>query len=163
MIEYFEQMWALALDGQTQGIFFMGSLYFSVMLFYSLLYQIRVARWPGTRGELTDEKLDVFGYAFDPSEKEYKASVSYTYEVDGKQYAGKRLSPWVFITNKNAKTLLNKQLDTIFRHSDGTVTVYYHPDKPEKSYLLKPGLTGKIITVLLALLPILLYGLKYHG
>jgi len=162
MIEYFEQMWALATDGQAQGVFFWGSLYVCMMLLYSLVYQIKVTYWPGTKGELIDERIREFGHAYAPSDKDYAASVSYKYVVDGKEYVGKRLSPWLFITNNNAKYILKKQLKLIFRLSDGVVMVYYNPRKPNKSYLIKPGLFGKFLTVFLAIIPILTYWLKYH-
>jgi|SRR5210317_523838 hypothetical protein len=162
MMDYFERMWVLAANGNGQGVFFWCAVYMLVMLLYSLMYQIRVTSWPSTEGELIKDRIREFGYAFAPSDKEYIASVSYTYVVQGNEYVGKRLSPWLFITNNNAKFILKKQLNSVLRQSSGLVTVYYNPNKPSKSYLIKPGLTGKFVTAALAVIPFLMYWQKYY-
>ncbi len=163
MIEYLEKMWFLAAEKNAQGVFFWVSLYMFLMLLHSLIFQIKVTSWPSTLGELTDEKIREFGYAYALSNKKYKASLSYKYIVNGNEHIGKRLSPWFFVTNSNAKFILKKQLHSVIRPSNGMVTVYYNPKKPQKSFLIKPGFTGKIITMVLAILPFILYWGKYYS
>jgi hypothetical protein len=163
MIEYLEKMWVLAANGYGQGVFFWSALYALLMLLYSFMFQIRVTSWPSTEGELINEGIKEFGYAYAKSDKRYIASVYYKYVVQGNEYVGKRLSPWFFITNNNASFFLKNQLNSILRHSSGLVTVYYNPNKPSKSFLIKPGLIGKCVTVALAVIPFLMYWQKYYG
>ncbi|AUM12284.1 DUF3592 domain-containing protein [Ketobacter alkanivorans] len=162
-VDYFESMWGLALNGQAQGVFFFASLYALVMLLYSLRFQVRVSSLPGVEGELEDERIREFGYAYAMSQKEYVVSVSYKYVVEGKEYVGNRLSPWAFVTNNNARFILKSQLNSICRGSSGKITVYYDPEKPHKSFLIKPGLFGKSVTGLLAIMPLAMYWLKYYS
>jgi len=162
IVDYLEQMWDLAATGKAQGVFFWFSLYAFVMLLYSFFYQIRVAKWPSTKGELIDISVREFGFSFAPSQKRYVAVAAYKYVVDGREYIGKRLSPWLFMTNNNASLILKNQINSIFHHSDGAVTVYYNLRNPNKCYLIKPGLYGKLITVLLAVTPFLFYWLLYY-
>lgn len=133
------------------------------MLIFSLFFQIKVTSWPSVVGTLVDERIAEFGYAYARSHKEYKVSLSYKYVVDGNEYIGTRLSPWLFVTNHNAIFILKKQLNSILRHANGMVTVYYNPKNHKKSFLIKPGPVGKLITAILSIIPLLLYFDKYYG
>lgn len=90
------------------------------------------------------------------------SSALYTYKVDGVLHEGHRISPWVFVTNKNARFILEKQMSKVKRTSDGSVMVHHHPTKPHASYLIPAGPLGMAITAGLGLLPLLLYILE-HG
>ena len=162
IVDYVQQMWSLARDGQAQGVFFFAALYALVMLLYSLRYQIKVSSRPSVMGELVDERIREFGYAHAPSQKDYVAAVSYRYVVGGKEYTGSKLSPWVFVTNNNARFILKKQLHSMGRDSSGKVAVYYYPKQPHKSFLVKPGRFGKLVTAVLAVVPWALYWVQYY-
>ena len=62
IINYFNEMWNLAIQGQARGIFFYVAIYASVLLFYSVVFQIRVNRWPSTIGNLENIGIRYFGY-----------------------------------------------------------------------------------------------------
>jgi hypothetical protein len=163
-IAYLEEMWDLALQGKTQGVFFWAATYAFVGLAYSLVFQFRAASWPSTTGELLESRARIFGGAHRvESERDYVASTRYRYVVDGTEYEGRRLSPWVFVASHNAKSVLERQLRGVQQHPDGSVTVFYNPKKPEKSYLIKPGITGRIVTGVLAVVPLVLYWSRYGG
>jgi len=163
ILGYIEDMLRLALHGKAQGVFFWSALYVLVLSFYSFMFQIRVSSWPSTEGELIDERIKEFGFHYAKWDKEYIASVTYKYVVQGSEYVGNRLSSWFFITNNNASFFLKNQLNSILRHPSGLITVYYNPNKPGKSFLIKPGLIGKCITLALAVIPSLMYWQKYYG
>ncbi len=163
IIEYLEQMWLLAIDGEVQGVFFWASFYALTVMLYSLRFQINVRSWPSTAGELVDEKINEFGYAHAHSHKEYKVSLIYKYTVEDREYTGTRLSPWLFITNDNAAFILKKQLNSVARKSDGSVLVFYNPKNPQKSFLIKPGRIGMMITLSLSIIPFILYWQKFYG
>jgi len=158
MIEYAEAMWALALEGEKQGILFFVVIYALVVCLYSLLRQLQIRRWPVARGQLQGASVDKWGVeAFILSDQDYKANALYEYRVAGQQYRGTRVSPWVVVASHNARGLLEKQLSGISRNPDGSVDVIYNPGRPEKSYLIKPGLFGMGITLGFAVVPLLLY------
>ena len=164
LINYLEEMWGLAQQGKVQGIFFWAALYAFIILLYSLMRQIKTASWPNTYGELFNGNAKIFGGTqWVKSNQDYVASTHYSYVVNGKEYQGHRLSPWVVVASHNAKFILEKQLRSVQKHSDGKVTVYYNPRKPEKSFLIKPGIRGQIITAILAIIPAIMYWIKYHG
>ena len=91
------------------------------------------------------------------------ATSLYTYTVDGKEYQGRRVSPWIMITSHNMLGILKYQLKHVQRFDNGKVKVFYSPQNPQKSYLVKPGIKGQILTVIFALIPIALYWSKYHA
>ncbi len=163
MYDYLVQMFHLAKEGETQGVFFWFSAYTFVILLFSLIKQINASSWPGVRGEMLDERIREFGFAFAPSDKDYRVKVEYRYSVDGQEYTGKRLSPWVFVTNNNAAFILHKQMEGIEKLEGASVKVFYNPRNPAKSFLILPGRTGMIITALLSVTLPFFYWLKYYG
>lgn len=164
LINYLEEMWDLALQGKAQGIFFWAALYAFIVLLYSLIYQIKIASWPGTSGELLKGGIRKFGSTeWAASNQKYVASALYCYVVNGKEYQGRRVSPWVVVASHNMKSILEKQLRSVQQFPDGKVSVFYHPEKPEKSFLIKPGIKGQFITAILAIIPFVMYWIKYHG
>lgn len=158
MIDYIEQMWALAASGDKQGICFFIAVYALLVLLYSWFYQLRIRRWPAVQGRLLEVSAKRFGATERVvSEQDYHASALYEYAVDGVTYQGKKISPWIIIASHNARFILQKQLDRIQSHSDGTVTIFYNPKKPNKSFLIKPGVVGLSLTFVLALAPAIAY------
>lgn len=162
-LSYFPQMWELALKGELQGVFFYASLYALVMGAYSLVFQMRVAAWPSTRGLLIKADVEKFG----PTEwaimnQDYSAEALYAYEVAGSGYEGKRVSPWVIVASHNAKFVLEQQMKGITQNVDGSVAVYFNPKNPKKSFLIRPGRFGMVFTLAIAVVPISWYLSSYH-
>ena len=162
MLEYFQTMFQLAINLQPQGLFFWFAVYFLLACLYSLVYQARIRRWKETAGILLSTNLvNSGGTAPVKSDQEYRLNAVYTYTVDGQTYQGTRVSPWVFMASHNLRRILNYQKRQIAHGSDGDVAVYYNPARPQKSFLVKPGIVGMIVTMLLGFTPALLYYSKW--
>ena len=80
-------------------------------------------------------------------EREYEAAVRYSYCVDGVDYENDQLNPWVVMATHNLRFLLKLQFRGIQRQAGDNVTVYYHPQKPQKSYLTIPGWRSIVLVV----------------
>lgn len=162
-MEYISEMWRLALAGETRGIFFWAAIYFLVAATYSLVYQLKIRRWPSVRGELHESGVRRFGgQALVAADQENVARAVYSYRVGQTEYQGHRVSPWVVVASHNAKGILRRQLDSVNQQEDGGVEVYSNPRKPGKSFLVKSGWIGIGVTLCLGLVPIGYYALKYH-
>ena len=161
MISYLHEMWHLASSGQLQGIWFWAAVYVFLACLYSVSYQLRVRSWPSTPGTLHRARISEFGAPeLIRSERIYHADTSYTYTIKGAEYTGHRVSPWILLTNMTA--LLNYQLKKISSNENGKVKVFYKPGKPQKSYLLLPGIIGLGITFLLGILPAIGYFVRFY-
>ena len=162
MINYLQDMWQLASEGERQGVFFFASVYTFLVLGYSFYRQRLTLQWPATRGVLHSARLARFGGPeWQLSDQDYRTDALYEYTVAGETYQGKRVSPWVIVASHNARFILQRQLNKIDRHEDGQVTVFYDPKRPAKSFLIKPGKVGMIFTAALAIAPLLLYWLSF--
>ncbi len=163
MIDYVKDMWALALDGDRQGVLFLVAVYALVICVYSFVRQLLVRQWPCVSGVLLDAAVKQWG-GTEPlvSEQDYKVDSLYEYVVSGQTFRGTRVSPWVIVASHNARFLLRRQLNKIRRHKDGSVDVFYNPKKPEKSFLIRPGMTGLLVTLAFAVLPSIYYALEFH-
>ncbi|MDF2179768.1 DUF3592 domain-containing protein [Aliiglaciecola sp. CAU 1673] len=163
LLSYFWQMWELAINGELQGIWFWAAVYMLLVCGYSLVYQVRTRAWPFTKGQLLGLDVSKFGATErDSSAQDYVAEALYRYTIDGVEYTGTRISPWIFVASHNARSLLQKQLSAIQRYPDGRVKVFYHPVNPQKAFLILPGWLGIAVTSVLGILPLLTYYLKYH-
>ena len=165
IINYFNEMWNLAIQGQARGILFYVAIYAFVLLFYSVIFQRKVNSWPSTIGNLENIGIRYFGYTTErtKSTQEYVVTSLYTYTVDGIEYHGRRASPWAIIASHNMLGILKHQLKNVQHTGDGKVKVFYSPRNPKKSYLIKPGVKGQVVTLILALIPMALYWSKYHA
>ena len=163
MINYLQDMWQLAAQAELQGIWFWAATYAAVICVYSLVYQLRIRSWPSTEGELVEAGVQKFG-ATDliKSDQDYVSTALYRYRVRGQQFTGKRVSPWIIIASHNARFVLNRQMSSIEHTDGGKLRVYHHPRKPHKSFLIKPGAVGLLITALAGALPMILYLYEYH-
>ena len=85
----------------------------------------------------------------------------YEYEVDGTSYENSRISPWVIVASHNLRSILHRQLNRISVGPDGKIAVFYNPQHPEKSVLIKPGAVGRLITLTIGIAPITLYAARY--
>ena len=163
ILNYFQQMVDLASDGELQGIWFWASCYMLVVCLYSAYFQIRTRFWATTVGNIHNLGLKKFGISNDLSEQQYRGKALYSYSVNGQTYEGTRISPWVFVTNYNAKGLLLKQQAGIDMPTKDTVTVYYNPKKPQKSFLLKASKFGILVTLISAVAPFLGYVSRFYA
>ncbi len=164
MTDYLIEMWKLAASGDKQGISFFASIYAFLVLGYSVVYQIRVAMWPETKGELSKATVErVGGTELVTSHQNYASRSLYEYSVAGVAYQGTRVSPWVMVASHNARFVLERQLSHIGKNEDGTVRVFYNPNKPSKSFLIKPGKAGIVFTFILTMAPMILYWYFYHA
>ncbi|WP_421868840.1 DUF3592 domain-containing protein [Motiliproteus sp.] len=163
-ITYLQEMWQLAIDGQTQGLWFWITLYAFITCTYSLIFLLRTRTWPSTADELVALGVEKIG-GKEPvrSNQEYLLESLYSYRVADMEYAGRRISPWVFVASHNLRSILEKQLSSVQQMPDGKVKVFYNPNNPKKSYLIVAGKTGIAITFLIGTLPLALYVYRYHG
>jgi hypothetical protein len=156
-------MWDLALQGDKQGIWFWAAVYAFLICGYSVLFQLLIRSWPNTRGELKSLGLNKFGAAIVLSDQDYLADALYTYQIEGKTYQGKRISPWIIVASHNAQFILKHQLTKVETFPDNKVKVFYKPSNPAKSWLILPSKSGVFMTVLISLLPALSYWLEFYG
>ncbi len=94
------------------------------------------------------------------SDTSYTLNALYQYEVDGKPYSGKRVSPWIVIASHNAKGVLDFQARGVEYVGEDLVRVFYNPNRPTKSFLILPSLAGIAVITLGAVAPLGLY--LYH-
>ena len=163
LVTYFQDMWQLAIDGQTQGVWFWASVYVFIVCGYSLIFQIRTRYWPFTSGELAEMRVSKFGATdWVKSDQDYTVKALYKYNVSGVTYNGKRLSPWVIVASTNARLVLEKQMSSIQQLPGGKVKVFYNPNNPKKSYLIIAGKVGICITLFISVLPLISFYFKYY-
>lgn len=163
IFDYFADMWHLALQGNKQGILFYGSLYFLLVGSYSIIYQMKVRSWPITRGHLISSSVKGSGVDMGTSDQNFMTNIRYEYTVDGIKYKGNRLSMIVIVASYNLRFLLKKQLEGVMKNDDGSVVVFYNPNRPQKSFLIKPSSFGLAFTWLLTISPMFCFWLEYHG
>ncbi|MEO9877582.1 MAG: DUF3592 domain-containing protein [Anderseniella sp.] len=143
------------MSGDEQAILIVVAAYFALMGLISLTYQLRILSWPMITGTLVRSDLSKWGATNRASEQDYEAEVTYHYRVDGKQYEGKRLSPWYMLVSANMRFLLRWQMAGITRLTREDVAVFYNASAPQKSYLIKPGKAGLCVTAAMVVLPII--------
>ena len=163
MLDHLTRMWSLAANGQAKGVLFFVALYTSILGSYSVIRQLWTRRWPHTTGRLRESTLRLFHTHTSISDREFVAAVKYDYRVDGQEYTGNRLSPWVIVASTNAVGVLRRQLAGIDQLADGSVRVYYNPSNPAKSYLVRPGWMGILVTGAVAAAPWLAFFLSQGG
>lgn len=161
--DYIIAMWHLASEGGPQGVGFWIVVYAFAVCAYSLAGQWRSRRWPDTRGELAESGVKHLGGSDYHTDQDHVTNVRYHYRVQGMDYIGNRVSPWVFVTNHNARGVLQKQLSFMQHLPDGGVKVFYNPARPQKSFLVLPGRIGMMVTAAAGLLPAVWYGWRFHG
>lgn len=134
MIEFFESLVA----GDRRAILLSSAAYFALVGVYSLIYMYRISKWPSVIGQLHEENVVGSGVGT-RDENSFQATVRYTYVVDGVPYENDKINAWIILLSHNLRALLKWQFRYIDRHDGSHVTVFYHPRKPEKAYLVVPG------------------------
>ena len=157
-MEMIDRLMDRLLSGDKDVIVAVVCAYAVVCVAWSLIHQLRVRRWPGVRGMLLREGLKEFGSGSAvPALQDYAHDVRYRYVVNGQKYVGSRVGVWAMVASRNLRCLLRAELKQVNAAPDGSVTVYYSPRRPAKAVLVKPGLPGMGITLLLGALPFLYY------
>ena len=127
-----------------------------------MVWQIRMSLWPSVSGRLETLGLRKFGGGeWALSNQEYTGDALYTYRVEGKEYAGKRISPWVVVASHNLRSILHLQQKGVEVRPGNEVTVYFNPGRPQKSFLVRTGPVSQIVTALIGIGPLLFYLAKY--
>jgi hypothetical protein len=164
LVDHVQAMWRLLWQGDDQAIVFWSAVYAGLVGSWSLVHQVRIRLWPSTPGVLVHAGLAQWGGpAWTQSEQQYKLKGLYRYEVEGHTFEGRRVSPWLVVTSHNARFILQRQLRGVKQNPDGTVAVYFNPRRPSKSFLIRPGLAGMLVTVVLILAPALYYWSRFHA
>ncbi len=151
-----------ALDGDRQSMLLIAAVYMLLVCGYSVLYQVRMSRWPGVSGKLRHLEVELFGARERAlPNRQYYSDALYEYSVGGSSYENSKISPWVMVASHNARFLLHRQLRKVAAGPEGEVTVYYNPQRPHKSILIKPGPVGQLVTAALGIAPLVLYVSRY--
>jgi hypothetical protein len=122
-----------------------------------------IRTWPSVKGQLKHIGLDKFGSAMMLSDQDYISGALYCYQIEGKTYQGKRISPWVIVASHNAQFILKKQLSKVETFPNGKVKIFYKPSNPAKSWLILPSKFGIVMTALISVLPAMSYWLEFYG
>ena len=158
-----QAMWAQLWQGEVQAIVFWAAVYCFLVGLFSLVQQWRIRRWPIAVGVLAKAGVERWsGPEWATSDQQYSVKAAYVYRVDGQVHEGHRVSPWVVVASHNARFLLESQLKGVQRHADGTVSVFYNPKRPRKSFLIRPGVAGMLATCVIVLAPAAYYWQRFH-
>jgi len=105
---------------------------------------MRSSRWPIVKGYIVSGEITK-EYNENHSRTRFTPLITYSYEVNGKNYKNNRISTGDFGSGdvRDAQKVLDKY------HTGLVVDVYHEPDKPENA-LLKPGISIISIVILLA-------------
>lgn len=151
--KYFDDLAA----GDPESLFLLVALYFLLAGTYSLIYCFRLRNWPSVIGQLHSDEVSAWHSDAIAGDRQYFSKATYTYEVDGKQYEGHRVSPFYMTASHNVRFLLEYQRKYIERPTPSTARVFYNKNKPQKSYLVVPGWLGISIVVVFGVTPMLLH------
>ena len=117
---YVQDMWQQAWQGDVQGVLFWIAVYCALVGLVSLVFQLRVRRWPSVVGELAQAGVVRWGGPeMAVSDQDYRLDALYRYRVGGRVYEGNRISPWIVVASHNARFVLEAQLKGVQRHADG--------------------------------------------
>jgi hypothetical protein len=145
-------------SGDPETWLFIFAIYCLALGGFALFYCLRIRRWSSVFGELKQTNVELLSTStIITRDQNYFAQVSYTYNVDGKEYQGRRLSPFIIIASYNLRFLLRLQMKHVETRDDGRIRVFYNPQRPEKSYLIPPRTTGLITVISVMFLPLIMY------
>jgi len=140
VIDYLRMMWSLALRMEPQGLHFWSTAYVVFVLCGSLLHAVRVRRWPHTEGRLRSLGVRPFGC---PNRTQRTSTMCPTPSMttswgtritrDARSPSGRCRPP--ASCGGSAAAIIRQVRVGAF----GEVRVYYHPQKPHKSLLVRPG------------------------
>ncbi|WP_286236581.1 DUF3592 domain-containing protein [Neptuniibacter halophilus] len=160
---YLYEIFQKALAGDHQALFFCIAAYGCLACAVSVVLQLRMQRWKAVDGQLLQAGAVKVGHENLATEQHYMAEALYVYQVAGREYRGSKVSSWVMSASGSLRGVSLLQLKGIKHKADGSIVVYHHPDKPEKSMLIRPGRFSILLTAGLGTLPVVLYLLRYTG
>lgn len=153
----------MALAGQAQGVFFLVASYALVAIGYSAIKQIRVLGWPSVKGQL--ERAEIRKVSLRErlkSTQDFVAAADYSYEVNGVEYQGSKISTRAMLSSRNARSVIKRHLEYVQQNANGELTVFYNPQKPANAILILPSRISIIFASALCLLPMGIYIWEYH-
>lgn len=114
---------------------------------YGFARGIPTTKWPSTNGEVLYSTVQEKYVRHDDS-YDYKASIEYTYTVNGAKYNSWTIQRGLGEQLQNTKFLY--ALFTSHKYTKGTqITVYYKPGNPTESVIKKgPDLTTYIVLII---------------
>lgn len=121
-----------------------------VLLLFVALYGfargVPTTKWPSTTGEVRYSTVQE-KYVRHDNSYDYKASIEYTYSVNGMKYNSWRIQRGLGEQLQNTKFLY--ALFTSHEYSKGTqITVYYKPENPAESVIKRgPDFTTYIVLI----------------
>lgn len=140
VMDYLQRMLDLALHKEQQGIHFWATVYVVVVLAGSLWHVFWVRTWPSTEGQLLHLGLRPLGTPdVGTRDQDYVPSALYRYRVNGIEHLGREISVWKVSASgllRNTPVLLTRRVKS---DASGRVRVFYHPRRPHRSLLLRPG------------------------
>ena len=160
----FDQFWVDLQNGERVAVFVCVGLYCVLVAGYSFFKQYLVSQWPFVWGTLHKAEAKLIMPDNSLSEQQYTSKALYSYQVNGVQYEGTRVSAMVIVATHNARAILNKQLQGIQKDAAGRVKVFYKPSNPKKSLLIKGSVAQIVFTSLFFFFGVYLlvtYGPKY--
>lgn len=89
------------------------------------------------------------GPALNPADQAYVPDALYAYEVAGRAYQGRELSVWKISASGILRGTAGLLPARVKADAAGRVPVYYHPKRPHKSLLLRPGVATVVSVWLL--------------
>ncbi len=151
-----------AADGDGQSILLLGAIYLLLVCGYLVVWQMRMNSWPNVTGHL--ERLGLRklgGTEWAITKQNYVNDALYAYRVGGKEYMGKRVSPWFMVATHNLRSVLRLQQKGVEIRRGNEVTVYYNPGNPGKSFLVRTGPVSQMFAALIGIGPLLFYLATY--
>ena len=147
-----ESFWTDLINGEAYAWKAGFAVYLVVVICISLYKSMKIRRWSHTQGTLTEQSLESWGGR--KPDMMYSTKVRYEYEVDGQQYRGTRLSP--FIIHATFTRLVNAYAKGIQKLGGDQVVVYYNPSRPAQSYLILQSIRLLVCCTLVVVLCLLL-------
>jgi hypothetical protein len=129
----------LALFFYFNGVKWLGTGFALFVVLFALAYfwmVLKASRWPVVRGRIVQSGVEAFedwrNQELGRNPPRYQSAVCYTYEVNGRQYSGDRLTVGV----RMSATFSALAKRTAARYPVGTeVDVHYNPESPGESVL----------------------------
>jgi hypothetical protein len=148
--------WTDLLDGERYAVLSAYIAYVLLIGAISIVACLRIRRWPHTTGTLSEDGFERMDHA---SDRMYAARVRYEYTVNGIPYTGTRLSH--FIIHASGRKIARWQKGGIQRYENDRITVFYNPNRPQKSYLIKSEWTSIIGLSILTTMSVIVLWLAF--
>ena len=140
MTEYLQKSFDMAFSNGLQSLHLGATLYVLTILLSSIWYVARVRAWPSAEGHLLrDQPRSLTTLQHGADREELASYARYRYSVNGSSYEGVQVSLWkgaTFWATQSAIRHLPRQAQ---QTSTGNILVYFNPNRPERSLIVRPG------------------------